>query len=383
MATPCPHLPIGTEIGWQSAGGPAKHPARMLGTTLTIDLPPGMSRVHLVGIFGLWSAPTVEPPGSQGATLGWLRGESTIRTVALVAGRHYDDAAKSVKIQRSNGDGTSIETLGATEVDGRCYRVDILTIDVPQGADRLSFHDTGTVASFVIFDALAEVEKPTACPFREASGGVSLAEVGAIIRLADQKRFQQALAQLSSGIRQLSDLDEGRSLALTFLAVIVAALLELGGSRDLHRLQLEAAREFDRLQSTHDIADRVSNLLLAVTHPHFVREKSHTDNLIEDAIRYVGRHFARDISDEEMARNLGLSTSHFRYLFKQATGIPFHKYVIASRLEMARQMLLESEMSISEVAGSVGFASPAHFTRAFNQRFGSSPKVLRSARSMA
>jgi len=302
---------------------------------------------------------------------------------ALLAGRHYDDATKGGRVQRSSGDGVSIETLGMTTIDDRPCRVDILSVDVPEGADRMTFQDAGTAASFVIFDILAEVEKPATCPFKETSGGVSLAEAGAIIRLADQKRFQQALSQLSSGIRQLSDMDEARSLALTFLAVIVAALLELGGSRELHRLQLDAAREFDRLQSTHEIADRVSNLLLAVTHPHFVREKSHTDSLIDEAIRYVSRHFARDLSDEQMARNLGLSTSHFRYLFKQTTGIPFHKYVIASRLETARQLLLESEMSISEVAGSVGFSSPAHFTRAFNQRFGSSPKVLRSAKSVA
>lgn len=381
MSVPCPHLPLSNERGWQSSGGPHRHPSRMLPTSLTVSVPSGCNRLHFIGIFAMWAASSWEPPGSQGAMVHWRKAGGSAGSFALVAGMHYDDAGKLTRVHRSLGDGSSLETLGFSEVDERCYRVDMLSLDVPQGAEEMTFVDLDTPASFVVFDILAESDLPTTCPFREASGGVSLAEIGAIIRLGEHKRYQQALSQLSNGIRRLSDLDEARSLALTFLAVTVAALLELGGGRELHRLQLDAVREFDRLMTNHEIADRAISLLQAVTHAHFVREKSHTDSLIEEAVRYVGRHFARDLNDAEIARNLGLSTSHFRYLFKESTGMPFHKYVVASRLECARQLLLESDASVSEIAATVGFSSAAHFTRAFNQRFGGSPKSLRSARA--
>ena len=78
-----------------------------------------------------------------------------------------------------------------------------------------------------------------------------------------------------------------------------------------------------------------------------------------------------------MAQQLGLSTSHFRYLFKQATGQPFHKYLVSLRLEKARRMLVEQGLPVSTVAKAVGFSALSHFSRAFAQRFSVSPTSLR------
>jgi transcriptional regulator GlxA family with amidase domain len=50
------------------------------------------------------------------------------------------------------------------------------------------------------------------------------------------------------------------------------------------------------------------------------------------------------------------------------------------RLERAREMLLQTEIPVTEVAEAVGFVNPAHFSRAFNKRFGIAPSALRQVR---
>ena len=69
---------------------------------------------------------------------------------------------------------------------------------------------------------------------------------------------------------------------------------------------------------------------------------------MDRALTLVDRNFAKDLTDAAVAQQLGLSTSHFRFLFKQATGQPFHKYLVSLRLEKARRMLVEQGLPVGD-----------------------------------
>lgn len=378
-------LPYSLEPGWQSNGGPARHPSRTLPFVLDVPIataPGRLVRLHLVGVFALMPESEGDPEGTLGAQVMLAEGERVVMRQDLIAGRHYGSAASLKPVLRLNGDGTGIETLGETVVDGHSARVDLLTIDVIDGIEptHLRFKDSGTAASFVLFDVFFEVEAKPVCPFRGSGGGVSLAEVGAIVRVADRVRFARAMRQLEHGILAADDLDEARSLSLTFLAVVSAALLEMGGSREMHRLQLRAARTLDQLESNAEIAEATKEIVDEIVSPILHRPTLTGDALIDRALGLIERHFGKDLQDFHLAEQLGLSTSHFRFLFKQATGRPFHKYLVSLRLEKARQMLLDQDLSVAEIARLVGFTSPAHFSRAFQKRFSTTPSALRQAR---
>lgn len=83
---------------------------------------------------------------------------------------------------------------------------------------------------------------------------------------------------------------------------------------------------------------------------------------------------------ETMAADAGLTPSHFCRIFKRATGISPHKYVMKARLERAQELLANSEMPIAQVADALGFNSQSHFTRAFRGFAGQTPSSWRSAR---
>jgi AraC-like DNA-binding protein len=367
---------------WRSNGGPTRaHPARSFPFTLEASFDRGqVVRIHLVGVFAQFAGPSLEVPGALGASLQLYSQEELIYHHPLTNGLHYSDAALLEREIRTLGDGSTVAPIGRATIDGVEYRVDELTLDVPtlSEVDHFKFRSSTSPASFVIFDAFVEMAVHHGCPFHSAGGGVPLARIGAIVRLGDRVEFVKALSQLEDGVLSAPDLDESRGLALTFLAVLTAALLEIGGSKKLVLEQLSAARCLEPAKTREEIWEIVLGRIEVLTPNLLNGAAAYSDRLVDKALAYIDRNFAKPISDATIAKYLGLSTSHFRFLFKQATGQPFHQYLIASRLEKAHLMLVGIEGStVGSVAKAVGFIGISHFSRAFRQRFNVSPASVR------
>lgn len=78
---------------------------------------------------------------------------------------------------------------------------------------------------------------------------------------------------------------------------------------------------------------------------------------------------------EQMAAHVGLSSSHFARLFRQACGMTPWAYVVKLRLERAARLLGEGE-AVSDVAVGCGFSDQAHLSRRFKQHYGTSPSAF-------
>lgn len=369
-------LPLTGGRAWRSCGGPPGHHDRSLPRHMEIAAPEGLQRVHLVGVFALHGGEDV--PGTVGATVALATGDDVPMHMELVAGRHYDDATEG-EPPGGAGDGTSRHTLGSVLLDGVRHRLDVLSVDVPPGVDagRLTFRSAGACAAFVILDVFMEHVKSHGCPFHEDGGGVPLADLPAIVRLRDRPRFLRAMSLLESSLLAARDLEDAKGQALTFLALTTAALLEVGGGSELHRVQLQAARELDGLRDAASVARAACAWVERVAEPILREPEGPSTHLIDRALGIVDRNYGRDLSDELVAHQLGLSTSHFRHLFKTSVGVPFHKYLVNLRLEKAHAMLVEGGRSVGEVASAVGFAGLSHFSRAFSSRFSVSPTGVR------
>jgi len=81
-----------------------------------------------------------------------------------------------------------------------------------------------------------------------------------------------------------------------------------------------------------------------------------------------------------LARVAGLSRMHFAALFRRATGLRPHDYVMQRRIDRAQQMLAGSPAPIVDIALSVGFQSQAHFTTVFKRLVGLTPHQWRLMR---
>jgi AraC family transcriptional regulator len=88
----------------------------------------------------------------------------------------------------------------------------------------------------------------------------------------------------------------------------------------------------------------------------------------------------RDISIAQLASECGLSCSHFARGFRKATGLPPHRWLLERRVETAQGLLLNSPMSLREIAKTCGFSDQSHLTRAFARMVGTSPGAWRRTR---
>ena len=78
-----------------------------------------------------------------------------------------------------------------------------------------------------------------------------------------------------------------------------------------------------------------------------------------------------------LARVSGVSAAHFARSFKEAFGVPPHRYLLTRRIERAMALLRESELPITEIAFQTGWGSLGTFGRTFRDVTGESPGALR------
>lgn len=102
------------------------------------------------------------------------------------------------------------------------------------------------------------------------------------------------------------------------------------------------------------------------------------ERYLEQALRYMTDRLADSVTLPDIARHTGLSKQHLIYLFNQETGCPPIEYFIRMKMQRASSLLDLTDLSIKEIAASVGFADPYYFSRLFKKFIGCSPTEYRS-----
>ena len=101
-------------------------------------------------------------------------------------------------------------------------------------------------------------------------------------------------------------------------------------------------------------------------------------------VEYIEEHLDAGPTLEQLAAVARLSAYHFARQFKAATGLPPHQYVIARRVERAKQILQTgSDFSLAEVAAHVGFSDQSHLSHHFKRLTGVTPGQFRTPAKIA
>ncbi|HEY8901018.1 MAG TPA: helix-turn-helix domain-containing protein [Chthoniobacterales bacterium] len=99
--------------------------------------------------------------------------------------------------------------------------------------------------------------------------------------------------------------------------------------------------------------------------------------MISRAKNFIKENQTEDLSLGQVAKAVNASTFYFCKMFKKATGLNFTEYLSRVRVEKAKNLLLNPNLRISEIAYEVGFQSLTHFNRAFKKIVGRSPTEYR------
>ena len=99
---------------------------------------------------------------------------------------------------------------------------------------------------------------------------------------------------------------------------------------------------------------------------------------IRPAINYIDANYDKPITLADIAKASHLSVSRLAHLFKEQMGITIIDYLTSVRIERARQLLLATEQSCTEICFQVGYNNQSYFSRTFKELVGMSPRQFRT-----
>ena len=106
------------------------------------------------------------------------------------------------------------------------------------------------------------------------------------------------------------------------------------------------------------------------------------DFYIKEALNYIEQNFQNDISVEKIASFCGLNRTYFGRIFKETVGKSPQQFLLSYRMAKAAELLKLTELSISDIGNAVGYPNQLHFSRAFKNVYGVSPREWRNKNQM-
>jgi AraC family transcriptional regulator len=100
---------------------------------------------------------------------------------------------------------------------------------------------------------------------------------------------------------------------------------------------------------------------------------------LDRVLEFIAANLERDLSLRDLAAVAQMDVFRFVRAFKEGTGLPPHRYVLNERIDLAKRLLLDRALSISEVALRTGFATPSHFATTFRRLTHATPRAYRES----
>lgn len=100
--------------------------------------------------------------------------------------------------------------------------------------------------------------------------------------------------------------------------------------------------------------------------------------LYQQAVLYIMTNFRSDITLNDIATHIGFTPTYFSKLFKKEIGCNFKDYLLTTRLEYAKKLVLYSDMTIQQICNESGFDDYGNFIKQFKRHFNHSPTHYKS-----
>ena len=203
------------------------------------------------------------------------------------------------------------------------------------------------------------------------------------IENGETERARAALNEILGNVFFTSngDLKLIRARVLELIVLLSRAAVRGGAdAENIFGMNFEYINRINSFTSVDAIASWLSRVIVKFSELVFdMREIKHAD-AIQRAMQFVRDNFHQKITLEETAEHVNLSPSYLSKLFKKELGQNFNNYLNQIRVGKSKNYLLNTELTLIDIAGMCGFEDQSYFSKVFKKYTGSSPGKFRENR---
>lgn len=148
-------------------------------------------------------------------------------------------------------------------------------------------------------------------------------------------------------------------------------------------VELIASRLFDEYVNERPLRMQAERALLETLLIEFLRridlyagDSTRSDSVLMRAVAYIKFHFKEKITLSDIAKEVHLTPNYVGEIFFKKMGVTFNQYLMQTRLNYAKSLLMRGEVSVQEVARDAGFGSQTYFSDCFKRAYGYSPSAV-------
>ena len=137
-------------------------------------------------------------------------------------------------------------------------------------------------------------------------------------------------------------------------------------------------KKLDNAKTEDDVEKIHSEMLLDFTgHMHLMLNDSNMSRHVRQCIDYIYAHLGERITVKNIADHIKVSVSYLSQEFSKEVGKSISDFIREKKIKMAQEMLLNTDLSISEISYRLSFSSQSHFIQIFSSLIGMTPKKFR------
>jgi len=178
---------------------------------------------------------------------------------------------------------------------------------------------------------------------------------------------------VSSQFAQQLDFEAIISQLNLYLAQTVQSLRLQTGLKIPDIVISAVSEQMDMESLKHNIASRLCHLADQLLAQGETKDAGHLRKVKNDIEKYVAQHYREDIFLPGIAREMNYSSAYFSKLFKQCFQRNFITYLTDVRIQTAKDLIQNTDMTIREIGEKVGYKDPNYFTKVFRKVVGTSP----------
>lgn len=191
-----------------------------------------------------------------------------------------------------------------------------------------------------------------------------------------RKQPEQLTAHVHTLVEQYADIPNLshiyiRYVCTTLLKMLISAL----PGRSDEDLQ-NAAKEIYSFRRFSDIVKLIEHHLALVVQL-FGEEQNASNYAVYQVEQYIRMHYQEDLTLNRLADIVYLNPNYLSGIFAQVTGCTLNKYIKKIRMEKAQELLLQTNMKVTDISQAVGYPNTSYFCKSFQKLFGTTPERFR------